>query len=251
MINIALQLWSVREDCARNLPETLKSIAKMGYTGVEFAGYYEKTAKELKKILDDVGLKAVGTHLAIDPLLGDELKKTVEFNHVIGNKYLIVAGLKEERSCSKPAWLETAKLMNEISGKVKPEKMRIGYHNHANEFKHMNGELPWDIFFKAANPDIIMQLDAGNAMMGGVSADGLLDILNRYPDRAVTVHLKDYLAKDEKVLLGEGEANIKKFISLCETHGKTEWYIVEQSRYAFTPMECVERCINNLKTLLK
>jgi len=248
---IALQLFSVRKDCARDLPGTLEAVAEMGYDGVEFAGYYGRSAEELKEMLDDLGLKVAGSHLGIDTLLGDELQKTVEFNKTLGNRFLIVPWLPEERRDSKAAWLETARLMNEIAEKVKPEGMRVGYHNHMVEFQLIDGEKPWDIFFGATVPDVVMQLDTGNAMHGGVSPDEVLEILKRYPGRAVTVHLKEYSSENEQALIGEGEMKWQEFFKLCETTGGTEWYIVEQETYAYQPLECARRCIKNIREMLR
>ncbi|RLI26068.1 sugar phosphate isomerase/epimerase [Candidatus Bathyarchaeota archaeon] len=250
-IPIALQLYSVREDCARDLEKTLKAVADMGYDGVEFAGYYGRSAEELRRILDELGLKVAGTHIAIDTLLGDELEKTIEFNRVLGNKFLIVPWLPENMSNSKEAWLKTAKLFNEIAEKLKPEGMYVGYHNHHIEFKPMNGETPWDIFFKATVPEVVMQLDTGNAMYGGVTSDGVLEIIKRYPGRAMTVHLKEYSSTNPKALIGEGEMKWREFLKLCETVGGTEWYIIEQESYAYPPLECVRRCLENLKKIME
>jgi len=250
-IPVALQLYSVREDCARDLPGTLKAVANMGYDGVEFAGYHGRSAEELRKLVDDLGLQVAGTHIGIDTLLGDELEKTVEFNRALGNRFLVVPALPEERRNSKAAWLETAGLMNEIAEKVEAEGMLVGYHNHAIEFQPVNGDLPWDVFFGATVPDVVMQLDTGNAMHGGVSSDGILEILKRYPGRAVTVHLKEFSSTDEKALIGEGDTKWKDFFSLCETIGGTEWYIVEQESYAYSPLECVKRCIDNLREMMQ
>jgi sugar phosphate isomerase/epimerase len=250
-IPVALQLYSVREDCARDLPGTLKAVANMGYDGVEFAGYYGRSAGELRELVDDLGLQVAGTHIGIDTLLGDELEKTVEFNRVLGNRFLVVPALPEERRNSKAAWLETARLMNEIAERVKVEGMLVGYHNHAIEFQPVNGDLPWDVFFGATVPDVVMQLDTGNAMHGGVSSDGILEILKRYPGRAVTVHLKEFSSTDEKAVIGEGDTRWKDFFSLCETVGGTEWYIVEQESYAYPPLECVKRCIDNLREMMQ
>jgi len=249
-IPIALQLYSVREDCARDLCGTLEAVAKMGYEGVEFAGYYGRSAEELRGILEDLGLKVVGSHLGIDTLMEDQLEKTVEFNRILGNKYLIVPSLPEKMRESKAAWIETAHLMNRISEKVKPEGMRVGYHNHTFEFTRINGETPWDIFFGEAEPDIIMQLDTGNAMSGGLTADEVINIVKRYPGRAVTVHLKEFSATNEKALIGEGDMKWEEFFRACETVGGTEWYIIEQESYAYPPLECVKRCLENLKSLL-
>ena len=250
-IPVALQLYSVREDFARDLPGTLRAVANMGYDGVEFAGYHGRSAEELRKLVDDLGLQVAGTHIGIDTLLGDELEKTVEFNRVLGNRFLVVPSLPEERRNSKAAWLETARLMNKIAEKVRVEGMLVGYHNHAIEFQPVNGDLPWDVFFGAAVPDVVMQLDTGNAMHGGVSSDGILEILKRYPGRAVTVHLKEFSSTDEKALIGEGDTRWKEFFSLCKTVGGTEWYIVEQESYAYSPLECVKRCMDNLRGMMQ
>jgi len=250
-IKIALQLWSVREDCVRDLEGTLQAVADMGYEGVEFAGYYGRTAEELRRILDNLGLEVAGTHISIDTLIGDKLKETVEFNRILGNKFLIVPSLPEDMRDSKTAWLKTAELMNKIAEELKPEGMRVGYHNHAIEFKPINGELPWYIFFDATEPEVIMQLDTGNAMHGGASSEDVLNVIRRYPGRAVTVHLKEYSSKKEEALLGEGEMKWREFINLCETIGGTEWCIIEQEAYPYPPLECVKRCIENLKAIIQ
>jgi len=249
-ISVALQLFSVREECKRDLRGTLEAVAEMGYDGVEFAGYYGRSAEELRSMLDDVGLKVAGSHLRIDTLLGDELEKTVEFNKILGNKFLIVPSLPEEMRNSKDAWLNSARLMNEIAEKLKSEGMRVGYHNHAVEFKPINGEWPWDIFFKATIPDVVMQLDTGNAMRGGVTPEGILEILKRYPGRAVTVHLKEFSSENKAALIGEGEMKWKEFFEICETIGGTQWYIVEQGSRIYSPLECVKRCLENIRKML-
>jgi sugar phosphate isomerase/epimerase len=248
-IPIALQLYSVREDCARDLRKTLEKVAGMGYEGVEFAGYYDRTAGELRDMLKDLGLKVAGTHIGIDTLLGGRLKQTIEFNKTLGNQFLIVPWIPENMRNSKEAWLKTAKLFNDIAGKLKPEGMYVGYHNHDIEFKPIDGEIPWDIFFSATIKDVVMQLDVGNAMHGGVSADGILEIIKKYPKRALTVHVKEYSSKNPLALIGEGDMKWKEFFQLCETVGGTEWYIVEQESYAYKPLECVRCCLENLRKM--
>jgi sugar phosphate isomerase/epimerase len=97
-VRIALQLYSVREDCARDLPVTLKAVADMGYEGVEFAGYYGRKAAELKGMLKDNGLRAAGTHIYIDDLLGDKLQNTIHFNRTLGNESLIVPFTRRKKT---------------------------------------------------------------------------------------------------------------------------------------------------------
>jgi len=250
-IPIALQLYSVREDCARDLEETLEAVADIGYDGVEFAGYHGRSAEELRGMLDELGLRVAGTHTGVDTLLGSELDKSIEFNRVLGNPFLIVPSLPEEMKKSKASWLEAVHLLNSVAERLRPEGMRVGYHNHAIEFQPMEGEQPWDVIFGAAHPDVVMQLDVGNAMLGGVKPNEVLEILRRYPGRATTVHLKAFSSVNDLALLGEGEMDWSEFFSLCEAVGGTEWYIVEQEKYPFTPLECAKRCKENFDKMMR
>jgi sugar phosphate isomerase/epimerase len=247
-IPIGLQLYSIREDCAKDFPGTLAAVSKMGYDGVEFAGYHGRSAKELRKMLDDLGLKCCGTHVGLDTLLGDALKPSAEFNLALGNKYLIVPGLAEERRNSRKAWQGTADIFNNIAARLKPYGLLTGYHNHHIEFQPMDGELPWDTFFGNTVKAVVMQLDTGNARHGGADP---VAYLGRYPHRAITVHLKAHSATNDKALIGEDDENWPAIFKGCETVGDTEWYIVEQESYAYPPMECVKRCVDNLRKMGK
>jgi len=131
---------------------------------------------------------------------------------------------------------------------VKPYGMRVGYHNHDFEFKPLDGELPWDIFFGSTREDVVMQLDTGNALQGGGQPTAFLE---KYPGRAVTVHLKEYSAADENALIGEGDVPWAEVFRLCERVGGTQWYIVEQEKYPYEPLECARRCLEALKAMGK
>jgi sugar phosphate isomerase/epimerase len=225
----------------------LKSLSKIGYEGVEFAGYHGRSADELKRILKKADLTVVGTHININTLLGDELDRTIQFNKNLGNQLIIVPSLPTSMISSKAAWLETAQLMNMIAKRIKPEGLHLGYHNHPNAkvFQLINGELPWDLLFGSTSPDVIMQLDAGNAMREGLSPDEILAIISRYPNRSLTVHLKEFSSTNEQALLGEGEMKWQEFFNLCRTIGGTKWYIIEQEDCAFSPLECARLCLQN------
>src|SRR5437588_10244895 len=161
-IPFGLQLYSVRNECAKDLPGTVTAVAKMGYKAVEFAGYHGRDAKALRQLLDDTGLKCCGTHIALDTLLGDNLSKTVEFNQTLGNKFLIVPSLPGKYQKSRKGWEEAADVFSGIAEKVKPNGMKVGYHNHNVEFRPLDGEVPWDTFFTRASKDVVIQFDTGN-----------------------------------------------------------------------------------------
>ena len=247
-IPIALQLYSVRKDCEGDLPGTLAAVASMGYEGVEFAGYHGRSAQELRRMVDDLGLKVVGTHIGLDTMLGDQFEATVEFNQTLRNRFLIVPSLPRERTDSRAAWLETAGIFDEIAARLKPLGMWTGYHNHSQEFALVEGEMPWDTVFGNTRREVVMQLDTGNCLRGG--PDPVI-FLERYPGRALTVHLKEYSKTNDKAILGEGEVRWGEVFRLSESVGATQWYIVEQESYAFPPLECVERCLKALRAMGK
>jgi sugar phosphate isomerase/epimerase len=197
-------------------------------------------------MLDDNGLKCCGTHTQFDTLMGDKLAKTIEFNKVIGNKYLIVPWLDPKTHATKASWLEVAKTFNGLAEKVKLEGMLIGYHAHAGDFKPIDGETPWDIFFGNTSKDVTMQLDTGNSMQGGGDP---VAILKKYPGRSVTIHIKEYSATNKKALIGEGDVKWQEIFKICESTGSTQWYIIEEESGEYPPLEAAELSLKNYKKI--
>lgn len=239
-IPVGLQLYSLREQCATDLPGMLAAVSKIGYRGVEFAGYHGRSAKELRKLLDDNGLVACGTHTPYESVLGDKLKETVEFNRTIGNKFLIVPWMNETQS--KQEWLDRAKLFNDISDKIKADGMWVGYHAHAHDFKQIDGVSAWDLFFGNTKPEVIMQLDTSNCCEGGADP---VAVLKKYPGRARTIHLKAYGGGPDAVI-GEDKVDWKGVFAWCEGKGKTQWYVVEHES-GTDPLDAVTRSYAALK----
>src|SRR5438128_12034261 len=142
-IPIGLELYSLRDQCKTDLPGMLAAVSKIGYKGVEFAGYHGRSAKELRKRLDDLGLVACGTHTPYESVSANKLAETIEFNRTIGNTFLIVPSMSGK---TKQDWLDKAKQFNELAARVKGDAMWIGYHAHGHDFEKIDGETPWDLF---------------------------------------------------------------------------------------------------------
>lgn len=246
-IPIGLQLYSLRDVIGKDVPGTIEAVAKMGYQGVEFAGYFGMKAEALRKLLDRNGLKACGTHTGLDTLQGDNLKRTVEFNQILGNSYLIVPSLPGERMASVAALIDTAKLLTEMADKVADEKMFVGYHAHGGDFKPLGDRIPWDVLFSNAGPGVVMQLDTGNCQ--SVGGDPVAT-LKKFPGRSVTVHLKED-GGPRGAAIGEGKVPWKEVFEVCETTGGTKWYIVEQETYQKSPLESVKIGLANLRKMGK
>ncbi|HTD65648.1 MAG TPA: sugar phosphate isomerase/epimerase [Candidatus Limnocylindria bacterium] len=235
---LGVQLYSVRKDCEKDLPGTLHAVSKIGYKAVEFAGYYERDAKTLRKLLDDAGLKCCGTHIGLETMLGDKIAKTVEFNQAIGNINLIVPSLPEKYRKTKEDWQKTADLFSDIAVKVKPQGMRVGFHNHSVEFVPIGGEIPWDIFFARASKDVRIQYDIGNAAPTGADARVYLA---KYPGRVVSTHVKPFSKSNPNALIGQDELPWPEIFSLCENVAGVEWNIIEYERENEAPLASIEK----------
>ena len=249
-IPLALQLYSLRDDSAKDFPAVLKSVAELGYEAVEFAGYHGHSAPELRRMLDDLGLKCAGTHTSLPTVQGDELKQTAEFNAILGNPYLIVSWVSPEQFGGHDGARKLGDVLSAATEAAAEFGARVGYHNHAWEFEALpDGAVPMDLVFENAHPDVILQVDTGNAQEG---AGDPAPVIAKHKNRAVTVHLKPFATDFSRYFVGEDDTNWKGVFTALEG-GATKYYIVEQERYPepFTPLECVARCLTNLKKLGK
>jgi sugar phosphate isomerase/epimerase len=244
---VGVQLYSIKDECKKDMAGAIGAVAKMGYEGVEFAGYFDHKAPELRRMLDDNGVKCCGTHTAMDTLSDANLQATIEFNRTLGNKYLIVPYLPIEGPDAKDQWLRIADRFNVLAEKVKAAGMWVGYHSHLNDFKPIEGGMPWDILFGRANPDVVMQMDTSNAASAGVDP---VTYLKRYPGRSRTIHIKEFSATNKNAIMGEGDVRFAEIFKLCETTGRTEWYIIEEEpKTNNPPMTVIDLCLKNYRKM--
>jgi sugar phosphate isomerase/epimerase len=229
-VPIALQLYAVRGEVAKSLPDTLKQVAKIGYQGAEPWGYDGREVAwrgfapaALRKMFDDNGLRCCGIHLSTDALLGDNLQRTVELNKALGNNFLIIAGDKQRMS-SQAGIAELAKILNDTAEKLSPQNMACGYHAHGFDFGVIDGEVAWHRLFSSTKPQVIMQIDIGNSASGGGDP---IAALRKFPNRARSVHLKEHGGPKGRVI-GEGEMDWKTVFELCRTQQPVEWYVIEE-----------------------
>jgi sugar phosphate isomerase/epimerase len=232
-IPLGVQLYSVREQCQKDFAGTLRAVGLIGYKGVEFAGYWDLTAPEIRKLLDQDGLVACGTHTAYETVQGDALKKTIEFNHILGNRFLIVPYMTAD---SKDEWKKRGEEFNAIAETLRPENMRIGYHSHQHDFQKFDGEASWEIFGESTRPEVILQLDTANATDGG--ADALAE-LKKFPGRTRSIHIKAAGGGPEAVI-GEDKLPWTEIFAWCETQGGTEWYVLEHES-SRDPLDTIKR----------
>jgi len=248
---IAAELWCVREELKKDLSGTLKAIAVMGYDAVEFSGaYFDYTldrAREIRSILDGLGLKCVGTHNSPKYFTGENLPRAIELNSIVGGKQLIQASAPDTTTAS--AWRAVADNLNRVSEALRPHGMRTGYHNHAVEFQPVEGAIPWEIVAANTSTDVILQLDLG--FITSVGRDPV-DLIKRHPGRMRSVHVKDYsleAGRGFRVVFGEGSVKWREVFRATETIGGIEHYIIEQDATYLSPLETMEKSLHNMKRL--
>jgi len=174
---------------------------------------------------------------------------TITYNKIIGNAELTVPGLPGEMTGSKAAWLETAKLFNDVAAKLAPYGMRLSYHNHGEEFKTMEGDLPIRHLMDNTCPCIGLQLDNGNAFSAGADTD-VYDPITRYPGRVRTIHHKPYsVEKGFATMIGEDDIDWARFFALCDKHQNVDWHIVEYEDEKYSQLEGIEICLKALRKL--
>jgi sugar phosphate isomerase/epimerase len=250
--SIAVQLYSVRQECQRDLDAALEQVAAMGFAGVEFAGYfkYAGRASDLKSRLEALKLNAAGTHIGLATLQGDALKSTIDFHQTIGCRFLIVPGTPAFTDPEKSK--ELADTFNRLAETLKPLGMACGYHNHVGEFKKDGDKTYWDLFAERTSRDVILQQDCGWTLAAGFDP---VSYIRKYPGRTRTVHFKPMVREGEtgkKAILGQDSADWSAIYAACTSVGGTEWIVVEQEIYpdGKTPMECTRESLAGLKKLL-
>jgi sugar phosphate isomerase/epimerase len=223
-IPVAIQLFSLRRQCEQDLEGTLAYVRELGFDAVELAGFYGRTANQFKALLDNNSLRCCGSHTPLSELMGSRFDTTVAYNAALQNRNLIIPSLPKQYEAGAAGWNAAATVLNEIASKLSPHRMRVGYHNHDVEFHDIDGLLPWRVLYEQTRPEVILQLDTGNARVAGADPTSLI---RQYPGRALTVHVKDYLPGHLDPVIGASNFDWALFERTCATQGGTEWFIIE------------------------
>ena len=246
-IPVGLELFSVRTELAKDPQATVKAVAKMGYDGVEFFSPYMNwtvdQTKEMRKLLDDLGIKCFSTHNGPTSFEGDGAKKAVELNTILGSKFIVMASAGKVEGLD--GWKGVAAKLSAGSAIFKPAGIRAGYHNHQTEFKPLDGKRPIEIIAANTPKEVMLQLDLGTCVE--VGADPVAWI-NANPGRINCMHLKEWSPDTGyKALFGEGKVPWKDVFAAAEKKGGVEYYLIEQEGSRLTPFESAAKCLETFK----
>jgi len=248
---VGLELYSVRDELAKDLIGTVRAVAKMGYEVVEFySPYYQWTpeyARDVRKLLDEVNLKCLSTHNGRNALEADGLKKSIELNQILGSKTIVMASAGKTQN--RDDWKRVADILSSASETLKPLKMRAGYHNHQLEFTEKEGFRPMPFLAANTPKDVTLQFDVGTCMEVGYDP---LAWIKANPGRIRSLHLKDWgagAARGYKVLFNEGDTPWKDLLDAAERVGGAEYFLIEQEGSRFSSLETAEKCLANFRKL--
>ncbi len=248
---IGLELYSVRGLTNEDMIGTLRKVAAIGYPTVEFAGYGGVPVSELRAALDDLGLKAVASHVALDNFRNRFDETLVELQ-TLGIKDALVPWVapadREVFFADIPKLAET---FSDWGARCRDAGIRFGYHNHDFEFAPAaNGDgTILDAILAATDPSLVhLELDAYWAAYAGVDP---VAFLNRYSGRVPILHVKDMAAGDDRAItaVGEGVLPWSAILPAAEDAG-TEWYIIEYDNPQ-DPLADVTTSYNNLKSIVE
>jgi len=241
---IGLQLYSVREESEKNFLETLEKVAAMGYRNVEFAGFFNTPAEVLKDTLDRLSLAPVSSHVGMD-LLRDNLDDTIAYHKAIGVKFIILPWAKTDNLDDVK---DIASFLNNIASKIHDAGMELGYHNHAQELKKIDGKYAIDILLELTEKSrVFPEFDVYWLYYAGLNP---VDFISKYGSRCRIIHLKDMKpGKDRQFTeVGNGIIDIKSII-IKGLEAGADFFIVEQDICDKQCLEAVNISLNNLQAM--
>ena len=246
-----LELYSVRDELAKDLTGTVRTVARMGYKNVEFySPYFSWTpdyAREVRKLLDELGITCLSTHNGANSFAPENIEKAIELNSILGCRYVVMASAGRVEGLD--GWKAVAEKLNRGAEKMKAARLRAGYHNHQVEFKPIEGTRPIEVLARNTDKNVMLQLDVGTCLEAGSDP---VAWIRQNPGRIKSMHCKDWSPdpdKGYKVLFGEGAANWKEIFAAAEKTGGIEYYLIEQEGSAYPPFETVERCLAGFKRI--
>jgi sugar phosphate isomerase/epimerase len=246
---VSLQLYTVRDLTAKDFAGSIKEVAKIGYRNVELAGFGNlKTAAEVKKVLDDNGIKVSGAHAAIDQLEKD-LPRILDEAESFNNTHLICPYMPEERRKDAAGWKQVAKILSGIGRSCHDRGIDFAYHNHSFEFQQFDGKYGFDILWENSDPNYLKsELDTYWVQHGGADPVGYI---NKLQNRVLLLHLKDMAPGPDRKFapVGTGILDFKGIIAAAEKYGVRNGAVEQDNCYETPPLEAIKISFENLKKL--
>ncbi|GGX94911.1 TIM barrel protein [Massilia dura] len=249
---LGVQLWSVKDEIKQDFEGTLAKIGKLGFQGVEFAGEfgpYKDNPAGLKAFLDKNRLQCAGAHMHFDALADARFEATTAFYKTLGCTNLVIS--MDARGKTTAGSAEMSRELTALSGRLAGKGMRIGYHNHSEEFAGAVGSTPWDVIAQNTPKASIMQQDVGWTTYAGKDP---VAYVKKYPGRTVTTHFKAKFAEGSSgtPIIGQDRTDWAGLTRAVRQEGGTDWIIIEQEEYpnGMGQLETVAASLKGLQAVI-
>ena len=232
--SFGFQVWTIRKDLISDFAGTLKKMAAMGYSEVEMcsplgysmAGFKplnEMSGTEMKKIIEDAGLKCSSSHFT-GPELRDSLDNRIEWAKQIGMKQMAQSmPTIKLKDATMDDWRKAAQDLNVIGEKTKEAGIQMVYHNHHFEFEEIDGELIYPVLLEELDPELVKMQFQVAVIDKGFKAQ---DYFRKYPGRFISAHLADYSTELEKAVpIGQGIVDWDDLFAAAKEVGIKNYFV--------------------------
>ena len=246
MARVGLQLYTIREECERDLAGTLRRVGAQGYDGVELFNLHGAEPATVRAWLDEAGLVAAGRHARLE-VLEDELAPLSHELAVLGTDRVALSWVD-------PEWLdEPDALVQRIEAAaraVRDAGLRLGFHNHWSELRPVDGGATFLDLLRRLPADLLwLELDLGWVWHAGT--DPIAE-LERTVGRCPLVHVKDYASREgrDDVPVGDGVVGYELVLPAALRAG-AEWLVVEEDEVGDDPFGAVERSLLAVRRIVE
>jgi sugar phosphate isomerase/epimerase len=265
-----VQLWTVKDEIARDFEGTLRAIARLGYRRVESAGWQGRTPRQFRDAVRAAGLDCVSAHYGLDDLIADT-EGTLGFARDVGVRYVVASSPapSRPRDESKPwgvgtaeamtlaDWRSNAEAMNRIGRRARAMGMRFGYHNHAAEFLAYERRLPMDEIVRLTDPaNVVFELDIG--WVAGAGYDPV-EVIRRYASRIHLLHVKDLVSPervpgrmlhDERTtVIGQGTIDWPAVFRAVRQAPVHSYFVEQEEPFTEPPLQAARKSLAYLRSL--
>ncbi len=237
-IPIALQLYSLRDDTKQDFAATVAEVAKIGYVGVELAGYGNLDLNGAHQALRNAGLVVSGMHVAREALRA-EINRVADEALLLGTSHVICPWWPAEEFTNAEAVSKIGEELDDYGAQLRERGLLLSFHNHRSEFRLIDGQPVISWMLGAAQPrNLGIELDVYWAQVADYSPSRFI---YEQGQRVRLLHLKD-----EKII-GDGPVDFTPVFEAAEKIAGVDWYVVEQENYDDTPLASVRQCYERMK----
>ena len=267
---VAYQLYSARDDAQKDMDSTLARLAALGYDGIEFAGFYQHSAEEIKKLLSKHGLTAISSHVPLAQIEAD-MEGVISYHRKIGCQYIAIPYSDDTHRPGGVLFASLIATIYKFASLCKQSDIQLLYHNHDFEFTRISGQYGLDFIYQAVPADLLQtEIDTCWVKYAGIDP---VVYLNQYSGRTPVVHLKDYVGRKRDgstpyALIGlnddQADKNVEDFeftpfghgiqdtqaIIQAAINGGVRWFVIEQDQSTRrTPLEDAALSIETLNRI--